>query len=79
MVVNPLQTGFAYLYPLKTLENLQQHRNLGQNICRLFQFLAQFFTISETELERNGIITKYKSEMLRFHGEYPAVHSKAKF
>ena len=44
--------------------------NLGQNIRRLFHFLAKFlFTTSETELDYfHG-----------FDGEYPVVQPKAKF
>ena len=69
--------------------------NLGQNICRLFHFLAQFvFTTSETELNYyhhrvNVQVETYDlrklgnfkkiPEMLGFDDEYPAVHPKAKF
>ena len=65
----------------------------GQNICRLFHFLAKFvFTTSETELDYyhqkvNGwVAERLKTydlrkipEMFGFNDEYPAVHPKAKF
>ena len=65
--------------------------NVGQNICRLFHFLVQFFfTTTETELNYyhqkvNVQVASQVAEDLgsykikKFDGEYPTAHQNARF